>query len=73
MAEYQLQRMVETKDIKNENLNMSLRDLNKYTLSFDIVKVVYVLLRLNKLKELISSLCLRLLYIEQQEVEIKES
>ena len=73
MAEYQLQRMVETKDIKNEIMIISLRDLNKYTLSFDIDKVVYVLLRLNRLKELISLLCLRMLHIEQQEVEVKKA
>ena len=73
MAEYQLHRMVITKVYKDEIMNRSLKDLNVYPLSFDIEKVVYVLLRLKKIIELISLLCVRLLNIEQQEIESKKA
>lgn len=73
IAEYQLQRMIEIDSVKDEVFYSSLKELSRYPVSFEVEKVVYLLIRMNKIPELISLLSLRFLYIEKQEEENKKA
>lgn len=65
--------MVDTKNTNDEVLGASLRELNKHPFVFEIDKVVYLLIRLNKIVELVSLLSVRLLHIEQLEIDFKKN
>ena len=67
IAEYQLQKMLEDKKFDEEVFNMCLRDLKEYSHEFEIDKIVYLMVKLDRVKELISLLWIRFLYIQEYE------
>jgi len=72
-AEIQLQRMLETKDFNDEILKSALTNLSKYPFSFEVGKVVELMIRMDKVPELVEVLSVRFLYIEEQENESKKA
>ena len=61
--------MVDTDDHNSEIMNVSLRELNRYPITFDVEKVAYLLIRLKKLNELTSLLSVRFLHVQQMELQ----
>ena len=72
--QYQLQNKTENKKIDEEIFNMCFRDLKEHPNGFDIDKIVYLFIKLDRVRELFSLLSIRFLYIgEYEEQESKYS
>jgi len=69
ISEYQLSKQLESQVKNEEIINRSIKSLMKYPIKFEIEKVVFMLIKLNKVKEVILLLCTRFLFIQEYEKE----
>lgn len=69
ISEYQLSKQLESQVKNEEIINRSIKSLMKYPIKFEIEKVVFMLIKLNKVKEVVLLLCTRFLFIQEYEKE----